>query len=388
MTMADEEQLKTLKQGVEVWNRWREENPDIRPDLSGADLIEAYLSGADLTGADLRRAQLLRANLSRAYLSQASLSGAYLNGADLNGAYLDGVNLSGARLSRADFVAANLSRADLSGAHLREATLRMAVLIEADLSLADLSLADLSRVYLDGAVLRGADLSGAHLCETNLRGADLRGAKVEYTVFANLDMSTVKGLDAVDHSGPSYISIDTIYRSRGQIPEAFLRGCGVPDNFIVYMGSLTGKAFEYYSCFISYSHKDEAFAQRLHADLQNKGVRSWFAPEDMKIGDKIRPRIDESIRIHDKLLLILSEHSVTSEWVEHEVEHALDLEHERKAPVLFPIRLDEAVMDSKIGWAGNIRRGRHIGDFCQWKDHDCYQRAFDRLLRDLKAEEG
>jgi hypothetical protein len=108
----------------------------------------------------------------------------------------------------------------------------------------------------------------------------------------------------------------------------------------------------------------------------------------MKIGDKIRLRIDESIRIYDKLLLVLSQHSVASPWVEHEVEHALDLENERETPVLFPIRLDEAVMESKVGWAGNIRRTRHIGDFSRWKDHDSYQQAFDRLLRDLKASEA
>jgi hypothetical protein len=108
----------------------------------------------------------------------------------------------------------------------------------------------------------------------------------------------------------------------------------------------------------------------------------------MKIGDKIRLRIDESIRIHDKLLLVLSENSVASQWVEHEVEHALDLEKERGEPVLFPVRLDDAVMESKVGWAASIRRTRHIGDFRDWKDHDSYQQAFDRLLRDLKAEEG
>lgn len=76
----------------------------------------------------------------------------------------------------------------------------------------------------------------------------------------------------------------------------------------------------------------------------------------MKIGDKIRPTIDESIRVHDKTLLILSEHSVQSDWVEHEVEHALGIEKEKKQNVLFPVRVDEAVMESKTGWAGNVRR--------------------------------
>ena len=47
-----------------------------------------------------------------------------------------------------------------------------------------------------------------------------------------------------------------------------------------------------------------------HADLQSKGVRCWFASEDMKIGDRLRPRLDETIRLYDKLLLVLSKTSV------------------------------------------------------------------------------
>lgn len=66
---------------------------------------------------------------------------------------------------------------------------------------------------------------------------------------------------------------------------------------------------QFYSCFISYAHQDEAFAHRLYTDLSKNGVRCWFAPQDMKIGDKIRPTIDRSILSHDKLLLILSEYS-------------------------------------------------------------------------------
>src|SRR5436189_5614353 len=96
--------------------------------------------------------------------------------------------------------------------------------------------------------------------------------------------------------------------------------------FITYIRSLAGKAIEYYSCFISYSSKDEAFAKRLYADLQSNNVRCWFAPHDLKIGDRYRDRIDESIRLYDKLLLILSKHAVTSSWVEQEVETALEKE--------------------------------------------------------------
>jgi hypothetical protein len=61
--MANKEHLAILRQGVEAWNRWREKNPTIRPDLSVADLIRANLSGANLMGADLSVADLSGANL-------------------------------------------------------------------------------------------------------------------------------------------------------------------------------------------------------------------------------------------------------------------------------------------------------------------------------------
>jgi hypothetical protein len=92
--------------------------------------------------------------------------------------------------------------------------------------------------------------------------------------------------------------------------------------------------------------------------------------------------------VYDKLLLILSEHSVASDWVEHEVEMALAREQEQKRTMLFPIRLDDAVMEIKTGWPAHIRNTRHIGDFPNWKSHDAYQKSFVRLLRDLKASEG
>jgi len=144
----------------------------------------------------------------------------------------------------------------------------------------------------------------------------------------------------------------------------------------------------FYSCFISHSSKDEAFATRLHADLQSKGVRCWFAPEDLKIGDKLRPTFDEAIEICDKLMVLLSVHSVSSAWVEKEVETAFEKERQQKRTILFPIRLDNAVMETQQAWASDIRRTRHIGDFRNWNDNASYQRALDRLLRDLETERG
>ena len=400
--MADQQHLNILKQGVEKWNRWRDGYKDIRPDLSGADLSkldlsEANLSTTDLSGSYLYVADLRKANISRAYLVGASLNWANLNGADLSGSHLSRAELSRARLVEANLVGADLSHAifygsDLSGAKLNGSVLRGAMLDATVLRQAELSMANLDMANLRGANLSGTNLSEANLHGTsfngaNLRDADLNKAFMQLTIIGEVDLRQVKGLDTVRHDGPSTIGINTIYLSQGNIPEIFLRGAGVPDSLITYARSLTNQPLDFYSCFISYSSHDQAFTERIYADLQSKGVRCWFAPEDLKIGDKIRPRIDESIRLYDKLLLVLSVHSVASNWVEHEVEMALAKEHEEKRTVLFPVRLDRTILEREYdGWPALVRHERHIGDFTRWKDHDSYQQAFDRLLRDLKAE--
>ena len=90
------------------------------------------------------------------------------------------------------------------------------------------------------------------------------------------------------------------------------------------------------------------------ADLQSKGVRCWFASEDMKIGDRLRPRIDETIRLYDKLLLVLSKTTVASQWVEPEIETALARERQQGTTVLFPVRIDDTVMTLETGWPALI----------------------------------
>jgi len=159
----------------------------------------------------------------------------------------------------------------------------------------------------------------------------------------------------------------------------------VNDDFIAYIRSLSGKAIEYYSCFISYSSKDDALARRLYNDLQSQNVRCWFAPEHLKWGDRISAGIDEAIRLHEKLLLILFKASIASGWVEHEIKRAMARERKEKKTILFPVRIDNAIFECPYEWATEIRRERNIGDFRQWKDHDAYQKAFERLIHDLKA---
>lgn len=373
--MANPEHVAIVKQGADAIREWRERNPQ-RLDLSEIVFTDEQLSSADLSGAKLSDANLHGANLHGTYLPEANLSKADLTWARLSGAYL-----IGADLSEADLSFGNLSEADLRGASLCDANLHGANLIDANLSNANLKGADLSQTTLRGTYLSGACFSGATFGQTAL------GA---------INLSVAKGLSDAKHVGPSTIGVDTLYMSKGNIPEAFLRGCGVPDELIAYLPSLLGaqQAIQFYSCFISYSHKDEEFCRRLHSRMRDEKLRVWYAPEDMKSGRKIHEQIDAAIRVHDKLLLVLSEHSMASEWVKTEVRRARKREVREGRRVLFPIRLtpfetirDWEAFDADTGKDMAVEvREYFIPDFSNWKNHDAFEAGFKRLLNDLRAE--
>ncbi len=204
--MANQEHLDILKQGVKIWNQWRKEHADVKPDLSRAGLQGTYLqnanlSGAYLVGTDLSDARLIQANLSRANLKKAGFSGADLVGANLSGAHLQEarakradlqrVNLSGADLSRASILEANLRGADLSGAHLRGADLKLSDLSYADLSYADLSYADLRGVLLIQTNFTGATLTQCSIYGISAWNVQLEGAKQDNLVITDSNEPTI-----------------------------------------------------------------------------------------------------------------------------------------------------------------------------------------------------
>lgn len=287
-------------------------------------------------------------------------------------------------LVRPDLGEAEMVGCDLSGASLVHGNLIGAKLAGAKFEGADLNSANFDDADLSGASLVGATLAFTTFRRTELRGTDFNRAILSATIFDDVNLADVKGLEKCWHRGPCVIDFRTLQRS-GSLPLQFLQGIGLPDSIIQYLPSLLDHPIQHYSCFISYSTRDQSFADRIYADLQNKGVRCWFAPHDLPIGGLIIDEIDAAIRLRDKVLLILSENSIKSDWVEDEVTKAFEEERKRGQTVLFPIRLDDAVMDTDEAWAAKLRN-RHVGDFRRWKEHDEYQKSFARVLRDLTVK--
>jgi uncharacterized protein YjbI with pentapeptide repeats len=351
--MANPEHLAILKQGVKVWNEWRKQFPEIRPYLDDADL-----SGVDLSGAYFRHTSLGRVFLEHTNLKNADLVGAMLNGSILNHADLSYALLGGAILHSVNLSHANLYHADLSYANLRS------------------------------SFLSGTDFTNSHAQGTN---------------FAELDLSEAIGLETVMHSAPSTIGIDTLYFSAGKMPEVFLRGCGLSD-WQIEMAKLhqpdlsneeitdilyrihdlrAHQAIQISPLFISYTHTDSPFVDQLEKYLNNKGIRFWRDIHHATAG-RLEKQIDRAIRLNPTLLLVLSSHSVESDWVQHETRLARKLALETKRDVLCPVALDGSWKE--CGWPERLREQimeYNILDFSGWENEDAFQRAFRKLVDGL-----
>ena len=179
--MANQEHLQLLSYGEEAWNRWRDSNPAIVPDLSNIDL-----RGVSLTGINLRNAGLAGAKLSGTDLSFADLHGADLSMAKLNGTTLSEADLGATNLHKADLSGANLNGADISRAELKNADLSGADLSFANLSFSNLSSCDLVKANLYRTMLNVATLNNADLTDAMLRAANFGGASLRSAVLAHV----------------------------------------------------------------------------------------------------------------------------------------------------------------------------------------------------------
>jgi hypothetical protein len=250
--------------------------------------------------------------------------------------------------------------------------------------------------------MHGARLIGTTLASARMESADLAGAEMGWTQLTDARLETACGLDRVKHLGPSLIDFESISRcftrtmatnhrahQREPITQttviAFARGLGVPEAILETARGRSSN-LSHASCFVSHSSTDVEFATKLHADIQNSGVRCWYSPENMRVGDDIKLRIHDSIREHTKMVVILSRAAFASEWVRFEVEIALQEEKRNSSKkVLLPIRIDDSVESATVDWVRSIRGARHIADFRGWSSDERYRRAVRLLIDDLVA---
>lgn len=352
--MADSNHFESFKRGSLFWNRWRGEqmaaDVDFKADLSGAELYLA--STADLERMDLRNADCRAANFG-----SLNMTGSNFSGANLDDTMIQRATLAESCFRRASLRRTNLIKTDFTGADLTDA----------DCTRGDFRATNLSRTIFDGTLLLDVDFNAAELNDTKLY---------------DLDLGSTKGLYSVIHMGPSSVGIDTLLKSRGRIPVEFLAGAGIPREFAAGVGFKEDDS-AYPSCFISHCSKDEVFVDKLVSDLKASSILCW--QNGAEGGRELMAQIKEAIYRHEKVLVILSSNSITSDWVKTEILMARERELIEKTQILFPILIEpfEVLENWLFSLAPHIRR-YYIPDFKKWRNPECYKLAFEALLRSLR----
>jgi uncharacterized protein YjbI with pentapeptide repeats len=393
--------LRSGRLGIAEWNRRRRLAEEI-PDLNEVDLTGVFLGGANLKG--------------------ANLSGVLLNAANFTGVAPPPpfIHRTPPEAFPATIMVDPDATCDSIVIKVRATQEPTAVFVGADLSgavLANASLdqANLTGVNLTGASLRGAGLNGATLTGASLSGADFSGARCSLTVFANVDLVDAKGLETISHGGPSTVGVDTLSRSRGKIPESFLRGCGLapweiisvhlyePELTPAVLCDLQYQIFDLRTrgrsmingCFVSYSHRDSAFVDKLRDRLYAEGINVWLDRRDLVAGT-LQDQVWRAIQLHHVVILVLSEDSVASDWVENELDMARTKEKAEGRAVLCPVALDDAwkaKVDAKDSPGDPSRQlwrtlgQKYVLDFSHWKTK-AFDEAYQKLLRGLITNFG
>lgn len=383
----------TPEKRVVAWNSQRDRNPNSNVYLGSACFDHAELPGINLKHLFIETATFMKCNLKGAKFD-------YAMAADTNfsGAVLQNAEFAYADLRDSNFTGVNLNRAVLVGANLCGANL-----FQADLTDADLYAADLSHAYLCGANLSNADLSRANLTNAVLHSTKFSHAICTETTFLDVDLRKVDALDKIQHAGPCPISTSTFDHSSGQIPDIFLRGCGLspwqllavrlhdPDLSPADFADIQQRIFDermkgYFlnGIFISYSRNDEGFVDKLYGRLREEGANVWLDREHAVAGS-LEKQVHRAIRLNDIVVLVLSEASVQSDWVEAELDWARTKEKDTGREVLCPIALDDSWKEKVQGsvlW--RKVKEKNVLDFSKWQTGG-FNPQFEKLIRGMKV---
>lgn len=374
----NQDHVKLLKSGSRNWNSWREDNPNIWPNLIGADLQGQDLSECDLHYASMQHANLAGANLKDSWLSSTHFEQANLTKADLSGAFAEWALFPFTRLDNCVAMETNFTKA----------TLQQASSLNANFASSCFNSAILAWTNFENTYFSGADFTGADMSFSNFSGV-----QIGQSSFIDCNLSDTIGLEEIEHQSYSYIDHLTLEKSK--LPRVFMRGCGLPEVYIDYLPSMLEPAISFYSCFISYSHKDKVFAQHLHSLLQDRGIRCWLDDHQLLPGDDVHKEIQQGIKLWDKVLLCCSADSLTSWWVDNEIETAfskernLMKERSQKVLALIPINLDGYIFSGNwISGKEEQVKSRVIADFTEWESNERkFKEQFERLVKALREDQ-
>ncbi len=254
--------LAMLKKGAVTWNRWREKNPDVIPQLSGIKLFPKELR--DLSEYNLDYANLASITGTIVSFKYASLVGANLEKANFRESNFEEADLRNANLKSIVIQSSQFKRANLQKANLQEASIRFSNFTGVNLEKANLKEADLSQVDFQKAIFKKANLTNTKLHNLDLREANFNKASLEKATITecsvygvaflgtNLDKITLRNAyispekkEGLPINDLSLAQIIYLHRYHPSFTQKFMQFCHMEEEAINLANILVNKYGEY-----------------------------------------------------------------------------------------------------------------------------------------------
>lgn len=387
--MANNEHLEVFCAGNDELRKWLSQNDPKEFDLSGADL-----SAFRITGQRFRKLNLSKAKLSGLHLEFCTIhclvmnetasndltlvaglvQSAILTDSRHHGGLWGDLHILNPSADRAKF-----TRSKMHNLTVREGSFRQADFVECSLY---------------GTLFDGTNLDGANFAQSKLSGTSFTGA---------CSLVGTRGLDATRSIAPSSISTDTLAKSVGSLPDHFLAGIGLSDWEIefnkLHASDLNSRAVEdiaykvaqlrtqspiqLESLFVSYSHLDRSFVDKLCERLKTERI-AFFRDSNDLVAGPLEKQLSRAMRLNPTVVIVLSQNSVASDWVEWEANEARSIEKELGRPVLCPIALDDRWKTAT--WPGPLKMQMtkyHILPFNEWENAARFDEAYAKLRQGI-----
>ncbi|MBD0690689.1 toll/interleukin-1 receptor domain-containing protein [Streptomyces sp. CBMA123] len=344
-----------------------------REDLSDAVFVDCEFDDCVLAMGTFDRCEFRGCRLRRVNAIQASFVQARFLHCDL----------AQAAFRAADFFKATF-RGGTFGGNYREAFFVQAVFDE---------------ITFNGAVFADAHFgfnvfAGAEFVATTLDPVVVNGlCQIDERTIAASFILNGRVLDVAREQLPDDRAVEELTRDLAGLERFFVRAGADPDAVRAYRDAArSAREPARPSVFISYSSGDESFAAKLRSHLEANGVDTWFAPHDIRGGRTILEQITEEIQRRGRMILVLSEASMASNWVATEIGRAVRAERQSGTRKLFPIRI--VAHERLLGWelfdadagydVARTIREYYIPDFHDDGDGLAFAQAVSRLARDLR----
>lgn len=261
-------------------------------------------------------------------------------------------------------------------------------IIESDFTNATFVLCKMHTKTIENCCFKNSLIQISNFNSILFYNVDFLNARIDSCGFDNCNFNNCKNLSTIECESPSSISFDTISNTFSNNAsfspdfKLFVEKSGIPEEIFTEIPRIL-KRRKYYSTFISYGSPDFEFARKLHRDLTEEGVPTWFYPFNKTLGRRIWHEISEKRMTADRMIVICSIRSLIRDGVKKEIEEQIDENPEKLIPISLDMSWKEEGFEVRRG-GRDLKPWLIERNYANFEKRENYDEEFKRLLDALR----